>query len=66
MDLVICGDSWPNGAELQTYEKCYGQLLREQWKCQNYLNTAVDASSIPHLILQLQSGQKYKRVVMSL
>jgi len=54
MDLVVCGDSWTNGAELQSHEKCYGQLLSQQWGCQNYLNTAVDASSIPHLILQLQ------------
>jgi hypothetical protein len=60
MDLVVCGDSWTNGAELQRYEKCYGQLLSEQWGCQNYLNTSVDASSIPHLILQLQRFLKIK------
>jgi hypothetical protein len=54
MDLVICGDSWPNGAELQSHERCYGQILKQRLNSQNYLNTAVDASSIPHLILQLQ------------
>jgi len=60
MDLVICGDSWPNGAELQSHELCYGQILKQRLNSQNYLNTAVDASSIPHLILQLQKFLKIK------
>ena len=60
MDLVICGDSWPNGAELQSHELCYGQILKQRLNSQNYLNTAVDASSIPHLILQLQRFLKIK------
>lgn len=54
MNLVICGDSWPNGAELQAHEQCYGQLLKNQFNCSNYLNTAADSSSIPHLVIQLQ------------
>ena len=65
MDLVICGDSWPNGAELQSYELCYGQILKQRLDSQNYLNTAVDASSIPHLILQLQRFLKIKNALGS-
>lgn len=53
MNLIVCGDSWPNGAELKETEQNFGQLLAEKLNAKLY-NQSADASSIPHLILQLQ------------
>jgi hypothetical protein len=53
MNLIVCGDSWSNGAELQKFELNFGELLAQRLNAKLY-NQSVDASSIPHLILQLQ------------
>jgi len=57
MNLIVCGDSWSNGAELSSTEQNFGQLLAQKLNATLY-NKSVDASSIPHLILQLQSAIK--------
>jgi hypothetical protein len=55
MNLIVCGDSWPNGAELNPTEQNFGQLLAQKLNATLY-NKSADASSIPHLILQLRSA----------
>jgi len=57
MNLIVCGDSWSNGAELNADEQSFGQLLAIQLQAQLY-NQSTDASSIPHLIIQLQNAVK--------
>ena len=53
MKLVTFGDSWPAGAELNSDEKPFGQVISErlEWDFDNY---AEPATSIPHMILRLQ------------
>ena len=55
MNLIICGDSWSNGAELKLGEKNFGQILAQRLNA-TLCNQSVDASSIPHLILQLRTA----------
>jgi hypothetical protein len=55
MNLIVCGDSWSNGAELSSTEQNFGQLLARKLNAILF-NKSVDASSIPHLILQLRSA----------
>jgi hypothetical protein len=55
MNLIVCGDSWSNGAELQPEEQNFGQLLSQKLNA-NLYNQSVDASSIPHLIIQLKKA----------
>jgi hypothetical protein len=52
--LVTFGDSWPQGSELLPNEKTFGQILSEYLKCTEYSNYSVPASSINHLMVQLQ------------
>tara|TARA_Y100000389_G_C17437416_1_gene506383 strand:- start:537 stop:1178 length:642 start_codon:yes stop_codon:yes gene_type:complete len=51
--IVSFGDSWPAGAELNTGEKPFGELIAEQ-SDYNHANYSQSGTSIPHMILQLQ------------
>ena len=53
--LITFGDSWPRGSELALEEKTFGQLLSEYLKCTEYSNYSEPASSIGHLLVQLNS-----------
>jgi len=55
MNLIVCGDSWSNGAELHDYELTFGDILAKKLSA-NLYNQSVDASSIPHLVLQLRQA----------
>jgi hypothetical protein len=55
MNLIVCGDSWSNGAELQDHEQTFGKLLSTKLNATLY-NCSQDASSIPHLIIQLKQA----------
>jgi hypothetical protein len=55
MNLIVCGDSWSAGAELQENEQTFGALLAQKLNATLY-NQSVDASSIPHLIIQLKQA----------
>lgn len=57
MNLIVCGDSWSNGAELATGEENFGQLLSKRLDATLY-NQSADASSIPHLVIQLKTAVK--------
>ena len=57
MKLVSFGDSWPAGAELNPGEKPFGQLIAEQLD-RDHDNYSQSATSIPHMILQLQQSIK--------
>lgn len=53
--LLIFGDSWPYGAELNQHELAYGELLAiglEQTCC----NFSQQSTSIPHMLLQLRTA----------
>lgn len=53
--LLIFGDSWPYGSELQPNELPYGQLLANKTG-HDVLSFARPSTSIPHLVLQLKSA----------
>ena len=55
MQVIVCGCSWANGAELAQDEKAFGYLVAQhlQARC---IHRAQDAASIPHMILQLRSA----------
>jgi len=55
MNLIVCGDSWSWGAELRADEQNFGQLLAHKLSA-NLYNKSVEASSIPHLIIQLRKA----------
>lgn len=55
MNLIVCGDSWSNGAELRPGEQNFGEILAYKLKS-TLFNQSVDASSIPHLVIQLQQA----------
>lgn len=55
MNLIVCGDSWSAGAELRDHEQNFGQLLACRLNATLY-NQSIDASSIPHLIIQLRTA----------
>lgn len=52
--LLIFGDSWPQGSELRYNQRPFGDLLAEELSVPVW-NHARPSTSIPHLILQLQS-----------
>jgi hypothetical protein len=54
--LLIFGDSWPHGDELQSHEKAYGTLLADQLKIDNIKNYSQPGTGIGHMILQLQTA----------
>lgn len=51
--LVTFGDSWPAGSELLPGQRPFGNILAELLGIFNYVNCAVPATSIEHMILQL-------------
>jgi hypothetical protein len=51
--LLIFGDSWPQGSELKSGEKTFGQILAEGFHCP-WHNFAQPSTSIPHLVQQLR------------
>ena len=51
--LVSFGDSWPAGAELKGGAIPFGKLIADELGY-NFENYAQNATSIPHMILQLQ------------
>ena len=53
--LIVCGCSWANGAELTEHERPFGYLVAEHLGA-NYWHQAQDAASIPHMVLQLRSA----------
>jgi len=53
MKLVTFGDSWPAGEELNPGEKPFGQIIAEILTF-DFANYAQSATSIPHMIIQLQ------------
>lgn len=55
MNLIVCGDSWSAGAELNDREQTFGDLLAQSLNATLY-NQSIDASSIPHLIIQLRTA----------
>lgn len=55
MNLIVCGDSWSNGAELKEHEQNFGSIIAQRLDATLY-NQSVDASSIPHLIIQLRTA----------
>lgn len=52
--VVTFGDSWPDGAELMPGEQPYGKLIADYYQCE-FINLAESATSIDHMILQLNS-----------
>ena len=54
--LLIFGDSWPQGSELTSDQKPYGDLLYKQIGCTEVITFAEPSASIPHLILQLNQA----------
>jgi hypothetical protein len=54
--LLIFGDSWPSGQELVPGEQPYGELLYSRIGCDCVKTFSVPATSIPHLVLQLNSA----------
>jgi hypothetical protein len=54
--LLIFGDSWPSGEELVPGEQPYGELLYSRIGCDCIKPFSVPATSIPHLVLQLNSA----------
>lgn len=55
MQIICCGCSWANGAELGPNEEPFGGLLAKKLRS-TYIHAAQDAASIPHMILQLRSA----------
>jgi len=53
--LLIFGDSWPYGAELNQNELAYGELMAALLG-QTCCNFSQPSTSIPHLLLQLRSA----------
>lgn len=51
MYLIVAGDSWANGAELDKNEVPFGNILANKLGA-TCIHVAEDALSIPHLILQ--------------
>lgn len=55
MSLLIFGDSWPYGAELEQRDLVYGELLAARLG-QTCCNLSQPSTSIPHLLLQLRTA----------
>lgn len=53
--LVVFGDSWPAGAELNPGEKTFGELLHEKLGTKKFINCSQEGTSIDHLIIQLKN-----------
>ena len=58
------GCSWPNGDELLTDDKTFGELLANQLSIPQFTINAVSSSSIPHLIVQLKDAITKNQVVV--
>ena len=52
--LVVFGDSWPYGVELQSGEKTFGELLHEKLGTDSFINCSQEGTSIDHLVVQLK------------
>lgn len=52
--LLVFGDSWPYGAELQAGEKTFGEILHEKLGTDSFINCSQEGTSIDHLVLQLK------------
>lgn len=52
--LLIFGDSWPQGSELRDNQRPFGEVLAQELSVPVW-NHSRPSTSIPHLILQLQS-----------
>lgn len=53
--LIACGCSWANGAELKSHESPVGAIVAQELGAE-YIHRAQDAASIPHMVLQLRSA----------
>lgn len=58
MNLVVFGDSWPNGAELKQGEKTFGKILFELLNAKQYIHCAIGGSSNDRTVLQLHNFVK--------
>jgi hypothetical protein len=54
--LLIFGDSWPHGDELQIHDVAYGELLAQQLGIATVKNYSDPGTGIGHMILQLQTA----------
>jgi hypothetical protein len=54
--LLIFGDSWPHGDELDSKEVAYGNLLGQRLGIHNVKNYSAPGTGISHMILQLQTA----------
>jgi hypothetical protein len=54
--LLIFGDSWPHGDELDSKEMAYGQLLGQRLGIYNVKNYSSPGTGISHMILQLRAA----------
>jgi len=52
--LVVFGDSWPAGVELNPGEKTFGEILHEKLGTQEFINCSQEGTSIDHLLIQLK------------
>lgn len=55
MQVISCGCSWANGAELSPDQSPFGKLVANLLNA-TYIHEAQDAASIAHMVLQLRSG----------
>ena len=53
--LLTLGDSWPEGVELQSTDRCYGETLKQLLEFDKFYNYGQGGSSNEHMILQLQN-----------
>lgn len=61
MQVIVCGCSWANGAELAPSERPFGHVISDVLGA-DCLHMAQDAASIPHMVLQLQRAINQIRV----
>lgn len=53
--LLTLGDSWPEGVELKSTDRCYGEILKQLLEFDEFYNYGQGGSSNEHMILQLQN-----------
>ena len=58
--LVVFGDSWPYGVELNQGEKTFGELLHEKLGTDQFVNYSQEGTSIEHLIIQFKNYSSVK------
>ena len=63
--LLIFGDSWPHGDELQDHEKAYGKLLAQQLGIHSVKNYSTPGTGLSHMILQLRTALKENQSIGS-